>query len=116
MTLFSAVFLCASAACSSSSSSEAIACPSVGQKDCANSTAVTQNLVDACNKCLSSYQAYGQCAEGQGEPEHASCDANGNPVQLSQDVQDKVSQNCGPQQKTFSDCLQGSTSTGDGGS
>jgi hypothetical protein len=117
IVFFGAVLSCGVAACSSSSSgSGAISCPAVGTKECPNSTAITQSLVDACNKCLTTYQAYGQCAEAQGEPATASCDSSGNPVEVSQDIQTKVQQNCASQQKAFSDCLQGSTSTGDGGS
>lgn len=117
IVFFGAVLICGVAACSSSSSSSgAIACPAVGQKDCPNSTPITQSLVDACNKCLSTYQAFGQCAEAQGEPATAACDANGDPVEVSQDVQNKVTQNCGSQETAFTNCLQGSVSTGDGGS
>jgi hypothetical protein len=111
-----ALVLCLAAACSSSSSgSGAISCPTVGEKDCPNSTPITQDLVDACNKCLSTYQAYGQCAEAQGEPQYASCDANGDPVDVSQDVQNNVAKNCGSQQTAFTNCLQGTVAT-DGGS
>jgi hypothetical protein len=116
IVFFGAVLICGVAACSSSSSSGAISCPAVGTKDCPNSTPITQDLVDACNKCLSSYQAYGQCAEAQGESATASCDSSGNPVAVSQDVQNKVAQNCGSQQTAFTNCLSGSVSTGDGGS
>ena len=111
-----AAFLLSAAACSSSSSSaaSAITCPTLGEKYCPNSEATSQSLVDGCNKCLSSYQAYGQCAEAQGAPAKPVCDSNGDPVAVSGDTESRLLQNCDSQEATFSNCLQGST--GDGGS
>jgi hypothetical protein len=93
-------------ACSSSSSSGGgFSCPAVGSKTCSNDQAVTQDQVDACNKCLSQYQAFASCASAQGEATTAACDSSGNDVAPSQDVQTKVSQNCGSQESALVSCI-----------
>jgi len=76
------VLLVSAAACSSNSGSGAIACPAAGEKDCPNSTPITQDLADACNKCLSTYQAYGQCAETASKARRATADPDGSPIAL----------------------------------
>jgi hypothetical protein len=113
-----AVLLVGAAACSSSSnngsSSGGLSCPTAGTKYCPNDTATTQQDADACAKCLSQYQAFGACAEAQGESTTVTCDSSGNDVQPSSDVTTKVTQNCASQESAFITCL--SAAESDGGS
>jgi len=111
--LTAAMFLAVGAfACSSSSSDAAIddyTCPSVGSKACPNDDAVTQDDVDACNKCLSQSKDYAKCANAQGASisTKATCGSDGKteqPPAPSADVQQKIQQNCASQLQAVITC------------
>jgi hypothetical protein len=117
-----AVLLVGAAACSSSSSNTgntSLSCQSAGYKACPNDPALTQDEVDACNKCLSSEQAYVTCAANNGITESTtpSCDASGNsqdPTPLTAAQETTLSTNCGSQQNAYLSCI-GAVPAGDGG-
>jgi hypothetical protein len=72
------VALALAAACSSSSSGApagpTVKCPAVGSKPCPNDPAYSQQVVSACNTCLSQYQALVDCDSNAAV---TSCDASG---------------------------------------